>query len=131
MRREADMSMRAVQPELNQVGERVLLRVNEVARHRLGEILWIDRDRYEADAGKNLLVQGIRRRAQAQAGAVGWGADRMQPVRQVTNAVIPETEQPIRAGRRKLGRDAFAQRTIELRENPVAVSDQEGKIEGG
>lgn len=114
MRCQADVPMGPEQTEIDQIGERIFLRIDGMPRDRIGEILNIDENRLETQRRKNLPMERIVQRAQPHAAAIVWMPDRTQPVGDVPKTVVPETEHAISGARVDIGGKSRTEIAVEL-----------------
>ena len=118
-----------VDPEVHEVGQRVLLGVDPAGPNRTRQLARVDRHRLEAERAEDLLVERVVLGADAQARAVRGSADRPGAVGEVADAVVPEGERKIAGGLGDRRLEPRAERPVERRIQGCSRLDHERQIE--
>ena len=129
MTAERDVAMVAVDAEVVDVGERIVLRLEAIATDLLHELLDVRRNGLEAERAEDLAVEVAHLGANADAAAVVGTTDGPHAVREVPEAVVPVAEQPARCPLGDVARGPLAVFAVERAEHGAAVLHEERQLE--
>ena len=129
VRGHADVPVRAMQPEIERVGQRVFLRVDGTRGDRGRHVLHVDGDRLEAQRAKHLLVQRVVQGADFHALAVARVADRAQAVGEVAEAVVPERQHAKAGCAADVVGEAVAEIAVQRPVGALTVGDEKRQVQ--